>query len=552
MALPNPVPDNPLKWNGWKNYTSNNPYERLCLDFESNPSAEQIEENWRQLLVWWQKKLPLKNQPSNPMAQLLRLGLDEAPAKLTEARTLLLDPAKRAEIDSGVLNKAREQALDEFGKFLEFSVTSGSLHAEEEDSLYLTGEKLGLSRQEMEQIIDATLTEKKIKRVPRHLPFTAVASTGTAPAPAAETPTPASAPAPGAQSTPAGEFMRMLWLSGIDELTDDQRDAFCNMGEALGLSGGDAEDVIDEYLEARMRGETGPTPATRLATPATPSTPTAAAPAPAPERRAIPRAPAFVDSPLHRAEEKRKYPPYTNTLGTPMLLIPSGTFRMGSDRAAAAANEQPVSPTNLSAFYLARWPVTNAQYELFDPAHRSKRAPWANDHHPVIYVTAIEAARFCEWLSRRENRRYRLPTEAEWEYAARGFDGRTYPWGEGLAGHCANFADANSRFPWSEPTVNDGFAETCPVGSHPAGASPFGVEEMAGNVWEWCLDCMTLYPGKVRTNPRGPTDGLKRITRGGSWKSRPGSLRASARAFQTPGTFANDIGFRVMSEIARS
>ena len=539
MALPNPVPDNPLKWNGWKNYTSNNPYERLCLDFESNPSTEQIEENWRQLLVWWQKKLPLKNQPSNPMAQLLRQGLDEAPAKLTEARSLLLDPAKRAEIDSGVLNKAREQALGEFGKFLTFSITSGSLHAEEEDSLYLTGEKLGLSRAEMEEIINAALAEKKIKRVPRHLPFTAVAPPVAAPAaPAAPEPPPAAA-APGTASTPTAEFMRMLRLSGIDEMTDDQRDAFCNMGEALGLSGGDAEDAIDEYLEERMLGGAAAPAASAPATPAHPV---------APERKPLARA-AFVDSPLHRAEEKRKHAPYVNSVGTPMLLIPSGSFRMGSDRVEAAANEQPVSPTNVSAFYLARWPVTNAQYELFDPAHRAKRAPWANDHHPVIYVTALEAGRFCEWLSRRENRRYRLPTEAEWEYAARGLDGRTYPWGEGLAGHCANFADVNSRLPWADTMLNDGFAETCPVGSHPAGVSPFGVEEMAGNVWEWCLDCMTLYPGKVRTNPRGPTDGLKRITRGGSWKSRAGSLRASARAFQAPGSFANDIGFRVMSEI---
>jgi hypothetical protein len=79
---PGAFPDNPLKWDGWRAYSSANYYERLCLTYESNPGAEQIEENCRQLLVWWQKKLPLKNQPSNPVAQMLRAGLDEAPKYL--------------------------------------------------------------------------------------------------------------------------------------------------------------------------------------------------------------------------------------------------------------------------------------------------------------------------------------------------------------------------------------------------------------------------------------------------------------------------------------
>ncbi|HWB59291.1 MAG TPA: hypothetical protein VG733_07355, partial [Chthoniobacteraceae bacterium] len=90
MSLPSPIPDNPIRWDGWKFYNSENFYERLCLSFDSNPSDHQIEDHCRQLLVWWQKKLPLKNQPSNPMAQLLRAGLDEAPQCLVEARTELL------------------------------------------------------------------------------------------------------------------------------------------------------------------------------------------------------------------------------------------------------------------------------------------------------------------------------------------------------------------------------------------------------------------------------------------------------------------------------
>src|SRR6187200_3344874 len=99
MALPNPIPDNPLRWDGWRNYNSSNYYERLCLDYATNVSSEVIEDNCRQLLVWWQKKLPLKNQPSNPIAQLLRLGLDEAPHLLAEARSSLLDKDARAKAD---------------------------------------------------------------------------------------------------------------------------------------------------------------------------------------------------------------------------------------------------------------------------------------------------------------------------------------------------------------------------------------------------------------------------------------------------------------------
>ena len=95
MSLPNPLPDNPLRWEGWKLYNSANFYERLGLSLDSNASNDQIEDHCRQLLVWWQKKLPLKNQPSNPLAQVLRSGLDEAPVYLVEARTVLLDPEAR-------------------------------------------------------------------------------------------------------------------------------------------------------------------------------------------------------------------------------------------------------------------------------------------------------------------------------------------------------------------------------------------------------------------------------------------------------------------------
>jgi formylglycine-generating enzyme required for sulfatase activity len=232
-----------------------------------------------------------------------------------------------------------------------------------------------------------------------------------------------------------------------------------------------------------------------------------------------------------------------------MLLVASGKFFMGTPGPSALANEQPVTPVTISRFYMSRFPITNAQYERFDSAHASKRAPWADDKHPVVYVSAKDAERFCEWLSHQERRRYRLPTEAEWEYAARGIEGRLYPWGEVLDSGCfANFADSRTSFAWRDPEIDDGWAQTSPVGSYPRGVSPFGIEDLAGNVFEWTLDGLEAYKGKELVNPRGPKISSQRVYRGGSWKSRATSLRATARAFNSPDYSSNDVGFRIVCE----
>lgn len=542
MALPNPLPDNPMRWDGWKLFSSTNPYERLCLDFAASPSVEQIESNCREILMWWQKKLPLKNQPSNPLAQLLRSGMDEAPAKLAEARTLLLDQESRERIDAELLAVEKSAAKAEFHKFLSFVLTSGELDSEEEENLYKLGSNLGLSQNEMRLLVEEELDKWGMKRVvrkqqaPEPLPAPVVQ-------PAQVQPT---APALDARS----EFLRMLRLSVLDEITDDQRDAFCNMGEALGLSGGDAEDIIDEYLEERMQA-TIPSASPSSAKTPVQSTASKSSPTPVPVRP-TPAGPSFTNSALQRAEEKQNFPNFTNPIGIPLLLVPSGSFLMGSDTPDAPPNETPVTKTNISAFYLSRWPITNGQYEQFDPAHSSKRAPGTGKDHPVVYVSHAEALRFCAWLSAKERRKYRLPTEAEWEYAARGIDGRKFPWGNQLqTGDLANFAEANKKLPWADRTINCGFSETSPVGSFPHGASPFGMEDMAGNVWEWCMDCLVPYPGKERTNPRGPIGGLKQIHRGGSWKSHVASLRTTLRAVNSPAYSANDVGFRVLCECTK-
>ena len=548
MALPNPLPDNPLRWDGWRNYNSPNLYDRLCIDFMSNARADVIEENCRQLLVWWQKKLPLKNQPSNPMAQLLRQGLDEAPQYLAEARTMLLDPEQRARADSELHAQIVEQALDEFKKLLTFALADQKLSKESEDKLYVAGERLGLRREDMEPAIEEELVRTNSKR-----------TVAEPPPPPAPEPASSALPGTGAGATgsdPFTEFRKILRMSRLcvdgEEMTDDQRDAMCNLGESLGLTGGEAEDLVDEYLD-EIEGAPLQSPVARparvvaAAPRATAGTaapkPATPPPTPKPESREINLSPAA------RVAERKKYPNFINAVGGEMLLVPTGQFIMGTNRDDAAPNEQPRSRVTVSAYYMARFPVTNQQYERFDAAHRSKRAPWANDLHPVVYVSWNEAAAFCRWLSQREGKRFRLPTEAEWEYAARGGDERLFPWGDAYnSGKLANFADARTNLVWRDRTFDDGFAETAPVGAFPQGASPFGIEELSGNVHEWCSDWYAPYQGKERTNPFGPGSGQQRVLRGGSWRSRLSSLRAVARSSNLPAFQSNDIGFRVVCE----
>ena len=143
--LPSPLPDDPRKWDGWNRFNSPDVYERLGLAYDGNPTNEEIEENTRQLLVWWQKKLPLKNQPSNPLAQLLRSGIDSAPKFLAEARAELLNPERRKQIDLVLRDRARVNALGEFKKFLDFALTDRVLTADAEANLEKLGRDMGLS-----------------------------------------------------------------------------------------------------------------------------------------------------------------------------------------------------------------------------------------------------------------------------------------------------------------------------------------------------------------------------------------------------------------------
>ncbi len=579
MALPNPIPDNPNRWAGWKNYNSPDFYERLCLDFSSNATPDVIEDHCRQILVWWQKKLPLKNQPSNPMAQMLRGGLDDAPGFLAEARTKLLDRKERAKIDEEIHGKLLGKAVEEFQKLLDFTLADKRLTKDSEEKLRIAGGGLGLSQEKIDETVAAALERTGSVRVVDQPPPEPAPIPGPASAPIPITvPTLAVAAAPAASGRPSDEFRRILKMSRLcldgDEMSDDQRDAMCNLGESLGLTGGEAEDLIDEYMEGMASmpmAPAGKAPSAAHGRPASVApSPVAAraaaqakASAPAAIRPPASPAPPIPDpvakkeplieinlSPAALAMDRAKYANFTSKIGLEMFLIPSGRFTMGSEEPGAQPNEGPVTPVVLSRFYMSRLPVTNEQYEVFDPTHAVKRAPWADGRHPVLYVSWNEAAAFCEWLSKREGKTFRLPTEAEWEFSARGHDGRIFPWGSwNSVGQYANFADVRTNFPWRDVSVDDGFAETAPAGSFPRGASPFGIEDLAGNVFEWCLDCYEPYKGKEILNPRA-VKGRQHVYRGGSWKSRMSSLRATARAFNEPSYLANDVGFRIVCECA--
>src|SRR6266446_9005406 len=159
MNFPIPLPDDPRKWDGWNRYNSPDLYERLCLDPRTNPSNQLIEERFHELLLWWQKKLPLKNQPSNPLAQLLRTGLEESSRYLTEARVELLNPERRRQLDDELAAQAQEQVIAEFKKYLAFALNDKTLTVEQEKHLMRFGREHGLTKEQIIFWIDGKLKE---------------------------------------------------------------------------------------------------------------------------------------------------------------------------------------------------------------------------------------------------------------------------------------------------------------------------------------------------------------------------------------------------------
>jgi len=225
-----------------------------------------------------------------------------------------------------------------------------------------------------------------------------------------------------------------------------------------------------------------------------------------------------------------------------MVLVPGGEFMMGSDPQKdkeAMPSEQPQHLISIPDYQLARTPVTNEQYVAFvqatghrPPSHwENSQPPRGEANHPVIRVSWYDAADYCRWLSEATGKPYRLPTEAEWEKAARGVRGSIYPWGDGW--------DAK-RF----NTKESGRGGTTPVGSYPQGASPYGLTDMAGNVWEWTSSLSLDYPYGVGDGRRDPSSAEPRVLRGGSWLNLYDTARSAYRRRYVPAYHSRLHGFR--------
>jgi formylglycine-generating enzyme len=232
------------------------------------------------------------------------------------------------------------------------------------------------------------------------------------------------------------------------------------------------------------------------------------------------------------------HPPTTLTGkdGAPMVLVAAGEFTMGS--AEGDDDEQPVHRVYLDSFYLDLYEVTNGRFAKFVAASQSE-PPWgfADQETPVVHadrpvrwVNWLEALGYCLWAGKR------LPSEAEWEKAARGTDGRLYPWGAEPP------TPAHAVF-----GLKEGGADTVsPIGNREKGTSPYGVHDLAGNLYEWVADWYddAFYALQPRINPRGPAEGTAKVQRGGSYINSPYRLRATFRTKGDPTEHDPNVGFR--------
>ena len=226
--------------------------------------------------------------------------------------------------------------------------------------------------------------------------------------------------------------------------------------------------------------------------------------------------------------------------GAPMVLVPAGEFPMGSDE--GDDDEQPIHRVFLDSVYLDTFEVTNGRFAKFVEAIQSE-PPWgfADQETPVVHadrpvrwVNWLEAWGYCLWAGKR------LPTEAEWEKAARGTDGRVYPWGNDppTAAH-AVFG------------LTEGAETVSPIGNRDQGKSPYGVHDLAGNLYEWVTDWYddAFYTTTPTSNPRGPVEGTAKVQRGGSYINQSYRLRAAFRTKGDPTEHDPHVGFRCAQDV---
>ncbi|MGD1017783.1 MAG: formylglycine-generating enzyme family protein [Verrucomicrobiia bacterium] len=262
---------------------------------------------------------------------------------------------------------------------------------------------------------------------------------------------------------------------------------------------------------------------------------------------------------------------FINSMGMKFVRIEPGTFVMGLDEELSkevGPNHPLGGPmyvqhrvTLTKPYYMAAFDVTNKQYDQYDTQHRHHRPEYqlvpGGDNHPVEPVTWQDAQLFCRWLSAREGRLYRLPTEAEWEYACRaGTTNRTY-WG----GNVEDRTKANLGGTWDKRThahyADDGFEYTAPVGSFPPNS--WGLYDMIGNSWEWVSDWYSVFATNDVVDPPGPPMGVGgpcrggslgcRVDKGGAWRGALHYASSALRDGDDPGDVKDSRGFRILCEV---
>lgn len=244
--------------------------------------------------------------------------------------------------------------------------------------------------------------------------------------------------------------------------------------------------------------------------------------------------------------------------GMIMVYVPAGEFLMGSQSSGwdSVAAESPQHEVYLDAYWIDKTEVTNSQYAYCvevggcEPPERTdsftRQSYFGNstyDSYPVIYVTWDQATTYCEWAGAR------LPTEEEWEYAARGQDGRLRPWGDEFDATRLNYCDVNCKLPHADIEFDDGYADTAPVGSYQAGASWCGALDLLGNTWEWVEDWFASYPSDNQDHPSILSDPIFRVIRGGSWDTSRDHVRCAFRNWFKPEDSHDSIGFRCASSV---
>ncbi len=243
-------------------------------------------------------------------------------------------------------------------------------------------------------------------------------------------------------------------------------------------------------------------------------------------------------------------------LGMEFVWVPGGCYKMGCGwwTSSCSGDEKPVHEVCVDGFWMGKHEVTFDQYDRFcEETGREKPddGGWGRGRRPVINVSWHDAKAFANWLSQKTGYKFRLPTEAEWEYACRsggkdqmfaGFSDVSQLY------RYANFCDRNCPLSWKTKEQDDGYSYSAHVGSYTPNG--LGIYDMSGNVWEWCEDWYdkNYYTRSPAKNPRGPSRGAHRVIRGGCWLNNPRLLRCANRLYAAPDDKYDNLGFRLLRQ----